>query len=791
MAGYLSSVDSAEFPYRSLIPSLLLLAGATVAVFITGTQDVWAAAVFPLSAGLALLIGRPAVRPGWFPLLLALAFCILALLAFLPQTYWPVPSWRAALAQSGLVPLADSISPQPWLGWFWWWMLVASCLVGSFLLSNPLAGRSLALFLHAVALVVAIYAVLSIMARQTGWRYPFAGGADFGLLPNRNHTATLLFVGAIVSFGLMQWEVVSGNRAAAALAALCAAPPLAGLLFFSTSRAGVVFLAFGLVLWVIGAAHGRARRDIHIALAVLAAFSVLLFALGGSTVRDRLAALWHSASAVKVGEDHVAEVDFRQPIARDTSRLIADFPLTGIGLGQFAGVFPQYRKDSSRAAKVLHPESDWLMVAAETGIPSAAALAALVFWFLLRCWRARTTVDGPLRWTVASAVGAAVAHAAIDVPWHRFALGWFLLVVAMTSVPSSGLAIKRPALVRMVYSFLGLVLLAAGIFVARDKYEGRHPAPYRVEIFNRELQSLADAKQWEDAESKAKELVQAFPLMYESYYWLTGYQRYFLDIEQEIADSMAAARLVEPVLPQVASAQAVLWKGMDPTREAEAWVVAIRRASLVASRDPTLPLGYLQSGLSSLKEHPEAQMRLLQGVEGNPLLTAEWFHGASPTAASEWISKLSNPEAFLAGIPPQQQVVFLDRWVALPDASRAVSYMEARQAGDGTGPYWRPLATHYAAAGDKSRAVGLVAQAASVPLESRGRGLGKLGAELSELETQGNSVAVRRLLQEAVSSQPPDPTKLSVAVAWYAAEGDWDAAWQAASRLASTPALRQ
>ncbi|MEY4299442.1 MAG: hypothetical protein RIR25_678 [Verrucomicrobiota bacterium] len=785
-----SGVNSSEFPDRSIVASLLILAGAASAVFITGTQDVWAAAVFPVAAGLALLVGRPSVRPGWVPLLLAIAFCLLALLAFLPHTFWPVAPWRTALSQSGLVPLADSISPQPWLGWFWWLMLVASCVVGAFLLSNPLEGRSLALFLHAVAVVVAVYAVLSIIAVQTGWKYPFAGGALFGFFPNRNHTATLLFVGAIVSFGLMQWQVTNGQRAAAVLAALCAAPALAGLLFFSTSRAGVVFLVLGLAMWACGAAQGRARRHVLAAAGILVAFLLLLFVAGGSTVRDRLAALWHSASAVPAQEGD-GDVDFRQPIARDTARLIADFSLTGTGLGQFADVFPQYRKDSVRAAKVLHPESDWLMVAAETGIPSACVLAAAVLWFLLRCWRARTATDGPLRWTAASAVGAAVAHAAIDVPWHRFALGWFLLVVAMTSVPSSGLAIKRPALVRMVYSFLGLVLLAAGIFVAREKYEGRHPAPYRVEIFNRELQSLSAAKRWEDAESKAKELVQAFPLMYESYYWLTGFQRYFLDTEQGIADSVAAARLVEPVLPQVAVAQAVLWKDMDASREADAWSVAVRRAALVGTRDPTLALGYLQSGLASLKESPEAQAELLDGLGGDPLLIAGWFHNASPAAASAWVANLAAPESLLAQLPQNAQMAFLERWVTLPDAPRALAYMEARQTGAGQSIYWRPLASYYAAAGDKPRAVALVAQAAGVSLDSQGRGQGDLGAQLASLEQQGNTVAVRRLLQEVINSSRLDSAKLSVALAWYAAAGDWDSAWKAASRLASDPALRQ
>ena len=45
-------------------------------------------------------------------------------------------------------------------------------------------------------------------------------------------------------------------------------------------------------------------------------------------------------------------------------------------------------------------------------------------------------------------------------------------------------------------------------------------------------------------------------------------------------------------------------------------------------------------------------------------------------------------------------------------------------------------------------------------------------------------MAVRRLLKEAVDGSVANAEKLKVAMTWHAADGDWEMAWKAASRLA-------
>lgn len=774
-------------------PALWILLAAGGALFVTGNQGVWATALFFTLAGLVMVVCPPSVRPGRVAQALGVLFLLSGLLAFLPQAWFPEPAWRSLFPAGGSVPLADSVSPQPWLGWYWWFAQVGIFLVGAFVLSRPLEGRTLAVFLHGVALVVAAFAVLSIFSWQSGWKFPFDFDGAFGFLANKNHTATVLFVGAIVSFGLMQWETMHGYRGAAVSAALCGAPPLAGLLFFSNSRAGVVFLAFGIVLWAIGAARGEAWRKVLAAAVILVVFLGVLFSFGDSEVRNRLVALGENAVAVNVDQEN-GDVDFRQPIFRDAVKILKDAPLTGIGLGQFVYVFPQYRVDSARAAVVLHPESSWLMSACEAGLISVLALLGAVVWFFRRCWKSRDADDGMLRWTAASAIGAAVAHGLIDVPWHLPALGWFLFVIAMAIVPSSRLEFRRPALARALALLAGFTVMAGGAYVGWERFHYRYPLPLSWNSYTKELTELGKQGRNDEGEFVAAEAIRHFPLKHEAHYWLVGYLRMFLETGPEIDVATKAGRMVEPILPRVAVDQAILWQNLDPLREAEAWGEAVRRAlrldMLVGQTDLPGASSQVQAAFASLRERPEGQAILLRQISETPVLAAQGFRFAAPEVATEWLATSPDPVAFLEALPVTVRLQVLDRWIGLPDPSIAVAYMEGRNVA-GSGLYWRTLARYYAGAGDKPRAVEVVAQAAGVSLEGGWRSRNDFGREIAALEAQGNEVAVRRLLKEAVEAKTADAAKLSVAMAAYAAAGDWEMAWKAASRLASEAKLAQ
>ena len=778
----------------SVVSALLILAGAMLAVLVSGTQDVWAVITLLAFAGLGLLVGTPVVLPRTWPMVGAALFCLFSLAAFLPQAWLPIPGWRVSLSVATEIGLAASVSPQPWIGWFWWWLVVAACVTSLYLQTLRLERGSLALLLHAVAVFAGLYAALSIFADQTGWRFPFSGGAPFGFLPNRNHTATLMVIGSVLSIGLMYWEATSGRRGAAFVAALAAAPCLAALLFFSISRAGLLFLAVGVALWALGTARGGARRTVLVVAAAVGAFLAVLFAIGQNELRSRLVSVGEEVLSVQSGAD-TAQIDFRVPILRDTMNMIREVPLTGAGLGQFEYVFPQYRFHSARAARVIHPESDWLMVAAESGVPAAVVLLAIFVWFMAVCWRARGEDDGPLRWAAASAIGAAALHGMIDVPWHRCSLGWLMLVVASFVVPAGRGIFAHPRLMRSFFAAAGLLLAAWSAKLAFDfSRSATAPPPFAWGSLEGRIRALGDAQKMPEAIALARKAVAAFPLKHEAYYYLGGLLRYYESTEQEIDNLFRAGRLVEPVLPQPVADQARLWQPLDAQRQIMLSAEAINRARIIEQRERRKEYSDTARAVDEAARvaglNTGVQLFLAEQMSGDSRALAIWFCAAPSDAASAWADRqASEAPRFLDSLEPPLRSRVLERWVTLPSAPTAAAFMEARNVGS-PGPYWRQLAAYYAKAGDKARAVGIVAQAEGVALDGS-LPEGEFARQLAALQEQGNEVAMRRLLKEAAEVERADPDKLRVAMASYAASGDWEMAWKAASRLATATKNRQ
>ena len=189
--------------------------------------------------------------------------------------------------------------------------------------------------------------------------------------------------------------------------------------------------------------------------------------------------------------------------------------------------------------------------------------------------------------------------------------------------------------------------------------------------------------------------------------------------------------------------------------------------------------------MQATRERPALHDALRGFIAADPVLLARWLRQADPQRVEEYLSGLgAGVDEFVDRLPPDVRTAFLARWLTLPSAGSAVAYMEARNA-PSPGPYWRLLAAYYAQAGDKPRAVAMVAAAEGFSLQAAPPS-SEFGRQLADLKAQGNTVAARRLVREATEAARPDPEKLRFAVVWYAGAGDWEMAWKAASRLATT-----
>ena len=663
----------------ALVAFALLLSGATAAIFLAGGAEQGNLGVFLLCAGMAMIVCPPQVTVKRGVALAALATSLCSATALLPARFFHTPVWRQVLAVVPDLPLPTTVSADPWQTAFWLALLTVTVLTGVFMLTQPVRSRGLLSFALLGIGVCAVYAALSIFAKVSGWTYPFSGGATFGFFPNRNHTATLFVTGSVLSMGVLgvsfrarRWLAVD---AAVAALTLCAA----GLFFFSESRAGVVFLLVGIVGWVAGLGGRHRDRPLLVAVVVVVLAGGGLFLAFKSGARDRLlgsvpvgtggqakAAALPGGAATK-GAQHAGEItaDDRLRIYRDTLGMIRDAPLTGTGLGTFSLVFAPYRLASPNGNLVLHPESDWLMVAAETGLPALACLGGLIL-LVLRGWQpSREHPYWPLRWGFLAAAGAAVLHGWVDVPTHRAALGWWVLVLAGLALQpgrgSEGVASTTGGVraARGVFILGGLLAVFLGGLLVRAEWFGGSPLPpYVAQKASADILRTYEHGEVEGAMEAARRAVRVSPLAAPLYYQLGVLLLRFEETDVETDRAFRLQRLLSPFPPSVPRAQAAAWLPLDPARAAALFDDAVqRRERLPQSADEKAAVTrYFQEIMAQAAGAPQGQRSLWEfAARRGPDFVLAWLESADAPVARERLPLIVRDPAFLTKLDVGQR----------------------------------------------------------------------------------------------------------------------------------------
>jgi O-antigen ligase/tetratricopeptide (TPR) repeat protein len=339
-----------------------------------------------------------------------------AIIQMLPLGIFPRSEWRE-LASQLEIPLAAGISPQPFLTAEILILIVAGMLWFYQMVSLPVNSdrRQTSLSLFALTFGLVGFAVFYLTI--TGVRNPLAPEVhNFSFLPNRNQMSLILAAAGIVGFGLTfenflkrRWE---GLLFLAAVLCLCFG--LAG----SLSRSGILIFLLGCGVWLfLATRNSRMEKEWKwLGPFLLWIFLGLLF-LGGNAserLRDFLA-----------GGVSGLEKDFRVELYRDTLAMWGEHFWTGIGLGNFETIFPQFREFSISPQVALHPESSLLWFASEAGFIGLLAVAILIYGMLRGIFDTDHHFD---RYRQISIVALTVCclQAFIDVPLHR--LGVFMLL---------------------------------------------------------------------------------------------------------------------------------------------------------------------------------------------------------------------------------------------------------------------------------------------------------------------------------------------------------------------------
>lgn len=612
-----------------------------------------------------LMIGGAGLLMWWHPPVVSLprlwwilagVFITAGASAFLPAGWFAMPEWRGQFEKLGIVT-GPSVVIQvrhaaESLGLFAILLFTGLWFAGH--RPSPAQARTWAL---AFTVGVAFYAIFSKIMQEPLPTGNASGATHYGLFANRNHTATYLAMGAICGLGSMLQAIRDRRFAVMAVALAATGVCLWAVLGWSVSRGGLLLLLVGSLAWLAVLGRGYLGRSGGWVVG-LGVFTVVgLFFISESAVKGRLAETIGKAEAVaqpaatsdlasaKRITDASGALDFRVPTALDTLDLIRDFKWTGVGAGQFSYIFPQYRKLSASAndAEHLHPESDWLWLAAETGLPATLALAALV---LLAARKSMRRIlhgrDRALRGACLIAAMLVPIHGLFDVPGHHFSLAWSAVFLFSLSLRAPKEESVKSSPARWPFRLGALVMMAVAAFLIHAQWWGGHQsavasgqlAADKVLSLYAEDRALQRAKdenrqtstpppgedRLEQAMAELDDTLRRVPLDRRLRDLQGCIGLHFEDLDAKSSQAFEIARRLDPTWVNGPMRQAWAWSRTDPRQTALLWREALVRAEWMDLHHP----GSLWS-----KERILADIR--RSSRGHPELEAA-FANTAPRA---------------------------------------------------------------------------------------------------------------------------------------------------------------
>lgn len=573
--------------------------------------------LFVLSGMLIMALPPRVMLPrSWY--FIAAVFLIFSSLCFLPSAWGGSQPLRKELDTLGL-DSGPLVTAHPRQSFEQLCGLTITVMVGLTVLSRRVSGRSAQRLALLFPLGVAAYAVISILAVAYDWNLAWDQETGFGFFPNRNHTATLLAMGTVTGGAVMFQSVKGRHGGSAGLAAIALIFCLWALGGYNLSRAGLLLVGGGLLAWVAFLGRDWISGRALIIMVVIAGAVGVLFWLADTGLKSRILAPDPTVKSVHNGVDDIPRtattegeaIDFRLLVYRDTWSLISSAPWSGSGPGMFRYVFPHYRwySSTSNNSQSVHPESDWLMVAAESGLPAMFVLAGgvgLAFIAALKSARSKST--WPIRLGCLVAAAIVPLHGLIDVPGHRIGLTWsavFLLALVMRDFDCPPAA----ASVRAVWRVAGLAILLVGGSLLRAEWWGGSPLAEvkaaQLAAAARELLALDQEEQHklatedqptndspgdpagedrlETALTLVDEALEITPLDPELHFLRGSLALFFADKEAITNRAYAIQRQLDPTWVRLPLRQARNWSGIDSKKTSSLWSDAIGRAARLES----------------------------------------------------------------------------------------------------------------------------------------------------------------------------------------------------------------
>ena len=254
--------------------------------------------------------------------------------------------------------------------------------------------RRSALVCFTIAVILNLYVSYSAAAGLPGLR---SAAYPIGFKASVTHSLIVSLGALLLLLYARETRSAASRIALVALAALCAH----NVLFVVIGRTGYVVLGLLLAYYVMSFFRGW-RAPAAAAAVVLALAASAYFA--SANLQKRVDEIGSDIAQWRPGSRDETSVGQRLEYYRTTLAIVADHPLLGTGTGGFARAYAR-KVEGTGAHATVNPHNDYLMIAAQTGVPGVLLMIALY----VTIWRSAARLEGRLQRDFARGLVIAIA----------------------------------------------------------------------------------------------------------------------------------------------------------------------------------------------------------------------------------------------------------------------------------------------------------------------------------------------------------------------------------------------
>ena len=407
-------------------------------------------------------------------------------------------------------------------------------------------------------------------------------------------------MGTISGLGLLTHYLSKRQWVLASCLGFCVALIIWSVLGISSSKAGILLIVIGVSIWFFGI--GKINRSIKLkfSLTILGGLICILYFSSASKSTYRIKELWNykgETAGEKVQVPGASSVQKRLYFYSDTFKMIRMGPWTGTGLGTFEYVFPQYRNKSTSNGSALHPESNWLDLAAEAGLITVIVVGCAIIYLFF--YVLKLNKKSRYRNLCMSSIAAAAIlpiHASFDVPAQKVGIliiSFLLIAVTIrTSKREGRLNLLNRAQYR-VYMIAGSLISIYGLILVRSEWLGGEPTPLFESKFKQEevrsfydesknLSKITEFKEKKELIDKGlkqtEKAILKSPLDSELHYLYGALMMQLDGTDELIRKAYKIQRILDPSWSRLPLIQANSWLFTNPKEAMSLWKEALNRA---------------------------------------------------------------------------------------------------------------------------------------------------------------------------------------------------------------------